>query len=92
MIVERMPNSDIAPGMMLYGWSAEARREQGNLADLQRGPRGIWDAMVVSNTFDVDPLDHDTQVHRIMVLFTNGSNMRLSALLLAWGGKSRVIR
>ena len=88
---ERIPNELIAPGMMLHGWCAQARREQGNMAALQQGPAGIWNAMVVSNTLDIDPLDRNTRVHRFTVLFTNGGQMLLQSFLRNEGGKSAVV-
>jgi hypothetical protein len=91
MMKERVPNELITPGMTLYGWCEEARREQGNMAALQHGPEGVWHAMVVSNTLDVDPLDRNTRVHRITVLFTNGPQMLLRSVLYAEGGYSTVV-
>lgn len=91
MRVERVPNELIAPGMMLYGWDASARKTQGNLADLQHGPSGIWSAMVISNTLDVDPLDRNTRVHRFTVLFTNGPLTLLRSMLYHEGGKCSVL-
>lgn len=91
MKIESIPNEKIVPGMTLYGWCESARRAQGNMADLQQGPSGIWHAMVVSNTLHADPLNHNARVHLFTVLFTNGSHTCLQSFFRNEGGNSSVI-
>ena len=78
MSLTRSVNTEnLTPGMMLWAWSREARKQQGGFRNLQEGPEGTWQAMVVANTV-AEPREIDgfgyPPVHRIDAFFWNDND------------------